>query len=30
MCGRFTLFENKDLLENEFEIDIQPALFNPS
>lgn|GEM_PF-4517557 len=21
MCGRFTLFENKDLLENEFEVD---------
>jgi len=30
MCGRFTLFDNKEVIENEFEVDIQPALFNPS
>jgi len=26
MCGRFTLFDNKDILENEFEVDIQGKL----
>jgi len=31
MCGRFTLYDNKDILENEFEVEIeQPDLFNPS
>jgi len=31
MCGRFTLFDNKDVIENEFEVEIeQPELFNPS
>jgi len=29
MCGRFTLFDNEDILEDEFEVDIQPDLFNP-
>lgn len=30
MCGRFTLYDNKDILENEFEVDIQPDLFKES
>lgn len=31
MCGRFTLYDNKDVIENEFEVEIeQPGLFNPS
>jgi len=30
MCGRFTLYDDKDILENEFEVDIQPDLFKES
>ncbi len=30
MCGRFTLFDNKEIIESEFEVDIQPDLFRPS
>jgi len=31
MCGRFTLFDNKDIIENEFEVEIeQPDLFSSS
>ena len=30
MCGRFTLFDNKEVIEDEFDVEIQPDLFNPS
>lgn len=30
MCGRFTLYDNKDTIEHEFEVDIQGDLFKPS
>ena len=30
MCGRFTLYDNKETLESEFEVDIQTDLFKPS
>ncbi|NIP37474.1 MAG: SOS response-associated peptidase [Candidatus Dadabacteria bacterium] len=30
MCGRFTLYDNKDVLEDEFEVEIQPELLTAS
>lgn len=30
MCGRFTMYENKDSIQKEFEVDIRGDLFKPS